>query len=437
MPSWEDCRDGQLDARSEWGPVLDRMREAGWLTIGAGGQVEWCAAAQIIEPYLGRMIARHRRSVNAKQASLARKLRLWKGEHKGFGKPAPVKISRIENGSACAPLDLIEFSCMLGPTPSGKTLLSTWEQMVRSIIGSKHPDAEDVQVLAAAVAAVRKAGTAIHKRVQKKGGETRKKDVRAWGDEVENAVQKGIQDDVMKRLHVGNVQPLWIGQLAETEEDEAPLKNVPDGRLVMVIDAVEGFRMFLRDLPMWCITVGAGRKHKEGLAPICGVVMSPPAQELFVGLVDGGAVVLNEHSRTVRRLRPSRDFRLHRTVIGTHLSTSRVSATEKFVHRLLDKLPVMTERVLMLGSGQLALCYVAAGRLDAYLNVATNYWNVFAGKVILDTAACCSGIPAVVRDFRDEPFTLGRWGVLACGNQYLYEFMRALVRLGGGGAICD
>ena len=37
----------------------------------------------------------------------------------------------------------------------------------------------------------------------------------------------------------------------------------------------------------------------------------------------------------------------------------------------------------MLGCGNLALCYVAAGRLDGFLNVATNPWNVFAGKIVL------------------------------------------------------
>jgi myo-inositol-1(or 4)-monophosphatase len=192
-------------------------------------------------------------------------------------------------------------------------------------------------------------------------------------------------------------------------------ESLPEGTRephdIWVVDALDGERMFWRHFPNWCVSVGGfscRRDHKTGRlkqTPLCGVVYNPPRDEMFVGLAEGGALLIRPEGRRIERLVPSGRDEPGTSMIATHLSTDPANKeqSERFVQQALGPLVQGCNRVVMLGCGQLALCYVAAGRLDAFLNVATSPWNVHAGSVILRAVRNTHKDVPPVTDFSGNP----------------------------------
>jgi myo-inositol-1(or 4)-monophosphatase len=335
-------------------------------------------------------------------------------------------------------MDLVEFSMVLEEVGS-ESLIDEFKGMITQIVGDHNPNSDEAGVLAALVSAVRRADQRLDEEMRDTSQVEEVLQTETQGEvegppestqikpkQLEELLQTEIQSEVEDLLGPKRVEPLWSAQLAQGVD----LQSDVDGEnFVLIGDAIEGFRMFVREIPMWSISVAVARACSGQLTPICGVVMNPPSREIFLGLSGGGAVLLNERTRTVHPLRPSSECRMRRLWIGTHLSTSDVGSTYRFIHRLLDRFPPVSNRVVMLGSGQLALCYVAGGRLDAFLNISTPYYDVYAGKVILEAATRCSGSQSRVTDFRNQPWTPECRGVLATGSVELHEFFLRLIEM--------
>jgi myo-inositol-1(or 4)-monophosphatase len=73
--------------------------------------------------------------------------------------------------------------------------------------------------------------------------------------------------------------------------------------------------------------------------------------------------------------------------------------------RLVERLMSVAGGVRSLGSPALTLCYIAAGRLDAYCEYAMDAWDILAGQLILAEAGglltLFSGQPHVTADRAD------------------------------------
>jgi myo-inositol-1(or 4)-monophosphatase len=77
--------------------------------------------------------------------------------------------------------------------------------------------------------------------------------------------------------------------------------------------------------------------------------------------------------------------------------------------------------VRRLGSAALNLCYVAAGRFDAYWDIKTQVWDVAAGVLIaLEAGGTVTGLDGA-------PFSVERPAVVASANPELHaELMEVL-----------
>jgi myo-inositol-1(or 4)-monophosphatase len=79
--------------------------------------------------------------------------------------------------------------------------------------------------------------------------------------------------------------------------------------------------------------------------------------------------------------------------------------------------------VRRLGAAAVDLCYVAAGRLDAYYEEWLNPWDLAAGELIAAEAGCLSG------DFSGGP---ARSGEVIVANPLLFEPLRGLIASADG-----
>jgi len=112
----------------------------------------------------------------------------------------------------------------------------------------------------------------------------------------------------------------------------------------------------------------------EGRTPLIGAIMAPAVGELYVARRDGGALLNGAP------IRVADTSSLDRAII--EIGWSRRRPNRDFLalcEKLLDRGAVLRHG----GSGALGLVEVAAGRLDGYVELHINLWDVAAALVVL------------------------------------------------------
>ena len=90
---------------------------------------------------------------------------------------------------------------------------------------------------------------------------------------------------------------------------------------------------------------------------------------------------------------------------------------------LLDfnRVIVACQSIRRTGSAALNLCYVAAGRFDAYWARETKIWDVAAGSLMIQEAG------GLITSFDGSPLRLDRPQFIAAANESLHRELRAIV----------
>lgn len=143
-----------------------------------------------------------------------------------------------------------------------------------------------------------------------------------------------------------------------------------------VLDPIDGTVNFVLGLPQYAVSVAA---ELDGRV-VAGAVCNPVSGDTFHARRRSGAFLGG------RRLRGPRDISLSRAVVGTGFGYDAALRARQ-VAALAPLLPAIGD-VRRLGAASLDLCYVAAGRLDAYFEAGLNYWDHAAGGLIAVEAGC-------------------------------------------------
>ena len=144
--------------------------------------------------------------------------------------------------------------------------------------------------------------------------------------------------------------------------------------LVWHIDPIDGTANFVYDLPAWCTSVAV--VDDEG--PLAAAVFAPVTNELFSAARGAGATLNGAP------LRCSDASVLPLALIATGFNYSPTTR-ERQAQRVAGLLPLVRD-VRRFGSAALDLCFVAAGRFDAYFEEHLNSWDLAAGVLIASEA---------------------------------------------------
>lgn len=187
---------------------------------------------------------------------------------------------------------------------------------------------------------------------------------------------------------------LWAypsyGMLAEEGGETA---GEDDAR--WIVDPLDGTTNYAHGLPLFAVSIAL---EKAGEV-VAGVVHDPMRQETFVAERGHGAR-LNDESIGV-----SETDELVRALIVTGFPYDREEVPAAL--DLFGRLSMRTQSMRRLGSAALDLCYVAAGRLDAYYERGGYAWDVAAGSLILEEAG------GKITDYKGRPFETEGKEVLA------------------------
>jgi myo-inositol-1(or 4)-monophosphatase len=179
-------------------------------------------------------------------------------------------------------------------------------------------------------------------------------------------------DRASERFLTGELRRLRPGDavLGEEGADRAGSTGVR-----WLVDPIDGTVNYLYDLPQYAVSVAA---EVDGTV-VAGAVHNPATGETFRAAAGGGAW-LSAPGVPERRLAVTGCTELAQALVATGFGyDAGVRATQAAaVARLLPRV----RDIRRLGSAALDLCYLAAGRLDAYYEGGLNPWDFTAGGLI-------------------------------------------------------
>jgi myo-inositol-1(or 4)-monophosphatase len=146
-----------------------------------------------------------------------------------------------------------------------------------------------------------------------------------------------------------------------------------------LIDPIDGTTNFLYGLPGWAVSIAACTE----VGAVAAAVYLPVTDELFTATLGGGAfldgVPIHCGSTTD----------VGQALVATGYSY-QAARRAQHAQRMATILPQVRD-VRRLGAASVDLCYVAAGRLDAYFEQWLGPWDMAAGELIAREAGCRTG----------------------------------------------
>ena len=146
-----------------------------------------------------------------------------------------------------------------------------------------------------------------------------------------------------------------------------------------LIDPVDGTTNFLYGLPGYAVSIAALADDR----PLVGAVYVPASSELFTAIADRGAML------NAAPIHCGATSTLDHALVATGFSYQperRRYQGERFA-RMIPRI----RDIRRFGAASTDLCYLAAGRIDAYYEQWLGPWDWAAGELIAREAGCRTG----------------------------------------------
>jgi myo-inositol-1(or 4)-monophosphatase len=208
------------------------------------------------------------------------------------------------------------------------------------------------------------------------GGTARDVDVKSSATDMVSAADRDAEALIQAGLRDARPED---GLLAE----EGGREPAASGRR-WIVDPLDGTTNFLYGIPQWAVSIAL-----EGSV---GVVFDPVREELFAALRGEGATLNGE------ALRIGAPAPLHSALIATGFGydADRRGKQGQVVSRVVPRV----RDIRRAGAAALDLCWLAAGRLDAYYERGLQAWDWAAARIIVEEAG------GAVADLDPEPHGL-------------------------------
>jgi len=150
--------------------------------------------------------------------------------------------------------------------------------------------------------------------------------------------------------------------------------------ITWVVDPIDGTVNYLYGIPAYAVSVaatvsdGGPGTMEDGRRAIAGAVYLPATDELYTATAGGGARLNGQ------LLAGPQDTELATALLGTGFGYTVERRTEQteVVRQLIPRV----RDIRRIGSAAADLCFLAAGRLDAYYERGLNPWDYAAGALI-------------------------------------------------------
>lgn len=180
-----------------------------------------------------------------------------------------------------------------------------------------------------------------------------------------------------------------------------------------IVDPLDGTHNYAAQLPFWCISIA--RYNEQTQHPTVGVIYDPLHEELFAATQGGGAT-LNGDPITVSTV-PD----LRQAVLACDIGYNQ--AISRRMMRTAQEVQPRSRRLRIMGSAVLALAYVAAGRIDCFVHLHLQPWDLAAAWLLLKEAG------GTITTWEGTPITLEDFGVVAANATLHAQVLRLLAEV--------
>jgi myo-inositol-1(or 4)-monophosphatase len=198
------------------------------------------------------------------------------------------------------------------------------------------------------------------------GGPAREVDVKSSATDMVSAADRDAEALIEAILREERPED---GLLAE----EGARSSADSGRR-WVVDPLDGTTNFLYGFPAWGVSVAL----EDASGGLVGVVLDPVREEEFAAERGSGATVNGQELRMAARV--ALDTALLATGFGYDAERRSKQA------RVLSGVLPRVRDIRRAGAAALDLCWLAAGRLDAYYERGVNHWDWAAARLVVTEA---------------------------------------------------
>jgi len=177
------------------------------------------------------------------------------------------------------------------------------------------------------------------------------------------------------------------------------------------IDPLDGTTNFLHGLPIFAISIGLEREGQL----VAGLVYNPATDDLFIAERGQGAWLNNTRLRVAAR-RNLADALITCGIPPLNRAPGHARFQDELAHVMRH-----AGNIRRLGSAALDLCFVAAGRCDAYWERGIMTWDMAAGIVLVREAG------GFVTD-ADGGADMMASGTICCGNEFIHRRLLDILR---------
>ncbi len=181
-----------------------------------------------------------------------------------------------------------------------------------------------------------------------------------------------------------------------TEESRAEKRK---SGYTWIIDPLDGTTNYTIHNPFFCVSIALAYKDD----PVLGVVYYPFAKELFYAEQGKGAHLNG------KKIRVSEETEFKNSVLAFCHKSDPDSV--KLMTDVFGRLKSMNEKIRQIGAAALELSYVASGRIDSFMMINLNLWDVSAGALLVKEAG------GKVTDFDGREFNLRSRDILASNGK--------------------
>ena len=161
----------------------------------------------------------------------------------------------------------------------------------------------------------------------------------------------------------------------------------PSGPYIWIVDPLDGTSNYARGLSPWGCSIAV---RECGGPVVAGVIFDPLRNELFAVERGGGT-----------SLRVSDTDDIARAIVATGLQNDDPDVIHEYSRRV-EQIHLHCRASRSIGSPAFALAYVAAGKLDAFVEKDATYaWDIAAASLLLEEAG------GIATDFDGGPVNLG------------------------------
>lgn len=183
-----------------------------------------------------------------------------------------------------------------------------------------------------------------------------------------------------ERIIIDGIREAYPHHGILAEESEA----IEGDEYTWIIDPLDGTCNYIHDFPHFAISIAVKNNEKDRIEH--ALLYDPLRQETFTATRGQGAY-LDNTQRFTRRLRVSTRSSIQESLIGISIPSRGFDTLTASINKdALRSMMSQASGIRRTGSAALDLAYVAAGRLDAALELELAVWDMAAGVLLVQEA---------------------------------------------------